>query len=132
MVGIYKITNNKNRKIYVGQSIDINDRWKQHKYKAFNSKEKGYNSAIHLAFRKYGIENFSFEVIEKCQQDELDEKEQYWIKKLNSLSPNGYNILLADKRIDKVKFGIVKNVEYKFLLSLLIVKNVIKKFIIKQ
>lgn len=98
MVGIYKITNNKNGKIYVGQSIDIYDRWKQHKYKAFNSKEKGYNSAIHLAFRKYGIENFSFEVIEECQQDKLDEKEQYWIKKLNSLSPNGYNILLGGQK----------------------------------
>lgn len=93
MIGIYKITNLKNGKVYVGQSIDIKDRWSQHKNKAFNSNERGYNSAIHAAFRKYGIENFSFEIIEECVAEQLDEKEQFWIKKFNSLAPNGYNIL---------------------------------------
>ena len=44
MVGIYKITNNINGKAYVGQSINIKDRWKQHIYKAYNEKEIGYNS----------------------------------------------------------------------------------------
>ena len=47
MIGIYKITNNINGKIYIGQSIDIKERWKQHLYKAYNKKEIGYNSAIH-------------------------------------------------------------------------------------
>lgn len=93
MIGIYKITNKKNGKIYVGQAIDIYDRWKQHKYKAYNPKEKGYNSAIHGAFRKHGFENFTFEILEECKQNELDQKEQYWIKELNCLCPNGYNIL---------------------------------------
>ena len=58
MIGIYKITNKINNKIYIGQSIDIKERWKQHFYKAYNKKESGYNSAIHQAFRKYGYENF--------------------------------------------------------------------------
>lgn len=93
MIGIYKITNKINNKIYIGQSIDIKERWKQHFYKAYNEKELGYNSAIHQAFRKYGYENFSFEVIELCEKEELDAKEIYWIKTLNSLTPNGYNIL---------------------------------------
>lgn len=93
MVGIYKITNKVNGKVYVGQSIDIIDRWKQHYYKAFNSKEVAFNSAIHSAFRKYGIENFELEVIEECSAEELDEKEKFWVKEFNSLSPNGYNIL---------------------------------------
>ena len=93
MIGIYKITNNINNKIYVGQSIDIKERWKQHLYKAYNEKELGYNSAIHQAFRKYGYENFSFEIIELCNKEELDVKEIYWIKTLNSLAPIGYNIL---------------------------------------
>lgn len=93
MIGIYKITNKINNKIYIGQSIDIKERWKQHFYKAYNKKELGYNSAIHQAFRKYGYENFSFEVIEVCKKEELDAKEIYWIKTLNSLTPNGYNIL---------------------------------------
>lgn len=91
--GIYKITNSVNGKIYIGQSIDIEERWYQHKYKAFDEKEKGYNSAIHAAMRKYGIENFSIEIIEKCESILLDERERFWIKELNCLSPNGYNIL---------------------------------------
>jgi group I intron endonuclease len=93
MVGIYKITNVINGKIYVGQSIDIKDRWYQHKYKATDPNELGYNSAIHQAFRKYGIDNFSFEIIEECAPEQLDDREIYWIKQLNSLAPNGYNIL---------------------------------------
>ena len=92
MIGIYKIINKVNGKLYIGQSIDIKDRWEQHRYKAFNSKEVAYNSAIHQAFRKYGMEAFEFEVIEECLKEELDEKERYWIAFYNSLSPNGYNI----------------------------------------
>lgn len=103
MVGIYKITNNINGKSYVGQSINIKDRWKQHIYKAYNEKEIGYNSAIHQAFRKYGEENFSFDVIELCKKEELDEKEIYWIKKLNTLSPLGYNILPGGQKYRSLK-----------------------------
>lgn len=99
IIGIYKITNNINGKIYVGQSVNIAERWKQHEYKAFNSKEKAYTSAIHQAYRKYGIKNFSYEVIEQCRPEELDEKEIYWIQKLNSLSPNGYNILTGGQKV---------------------------------
>lgn len=98
MIGIYKITNLINNKVYVGQSIDIKERWNQHKYKANNPKELGYNSAIHQAFRKYGIENFNFEVIEQCEVNELDFKERYWIQELNSLVPNGYNILTGGQK----------------------------------
>lgn len=93
MTGIYKIINKINGKIYVGQSVDIVERWKQHGYKAFNEKEKGYKSAIHAAFRKYGIENFELMILEECSVNELDEKERYWIQELNTLTPNGYNIL---------------------------------------
>lgn len=95
MIGIYKIENLVNHKLYVGQSIDIEERYKQHIYKAFNNNERAYNSAIHQAFRKYGIENFKLEVIEQCNIDELDEKEIYWIKQLDTISPNGYNISLG-------------------------------------
>ena len=102
MIGIYKITNNINGKIYIGQSIDIKERWKQHLYKAYNKKEIGYNSAIHQAFRKYGIDNFSFEIIELCEKEKLDEKEIYWIEKLNTLSPQGYNILPGGQKCRKI------------------------------
>lgn len=99
MVGIYKITNIINNKIYIDQSINIAERWYQHKSKAFNENELGYNSAIHYAFRKYGIENFVFEIIEECKTSELDFKERYWIQYYNSLSPNGYNILEGGQKI---------------------------------
>ena len=59
MIGIYKITNLINDKKYVGQSIHIDRRWKEHIY-------QNRNSAIHQAIEKYGIENFIFEIIEEC------------------------------------------------------------------
>ena len=104
MIGIYKIENKINGKIYIGQSVDIVERWKQHGYKAFNQKEVAYNSAIHAAFRKYGIENFELTVLEECEVSELDEKERYWIQKLNSLTPTGYNILQGGQQFRKTKF----------------------------
>jgi group I intron endonuclease len=93
MIGIYKITNNINGKYYIGQSIDIDRRWYDHKYKAFNKNDISYNSAIHSAMRKYGLKNFTLSIIEECQEEDLDKKERYWINQLNSLVPNGYNIL---------------------------------------
>lgn len=101
MTGIYKIVNKINGKIYVGQVKNIKERWKGHEYKAFNEKEKGYPSAIHAAFRKYGIENFSFEVIEECLSEELDIREAYWIKELNTMAPNGYNLTAGGQHIKK-------------------------------
>lgn len=84
--GIYKITNLINNKIYIGQSIHIEKRWKEHKY--YSSQEK---TAIQAAFKKYGLSNFSFEVIEECSKEKLDEREIYWIKFYNSYY-NGYNM----------------------------------------
>lgn len=95
MIGIYKITSKTTGKIYVGQSINIKKRFYEHTYKAFDKKELGYSSILHQAMRKYGIEDFSLEIIEECSVDQLDERERYWIKELNTLSPNGYNILVG-------------------------------------
>lgn len=92
MVGIYKIKNLINNKIYIGQSHNIEERIKRHK------KRKDYEEYkdIHLyrAMRKYGIENFSFEIIEECSIDRLDEREIYWIKYYNSFN-EGYNETLG-------------------------------------
>ena len=93
MCGIYKITNNINGKIYIGQSVNIQQRWCQHKWEYKKENRLEYNSIIHKAFRKYGIENFSFEIIEECSPNLLDEKERYWISKLKTLQPNGYNVM---------------------------------------
>jgi len=87
MCGIYKITNNINGKIYVGQSICIEKRWRNHK-NYFGSGNEDY--PLYRAFSKYGIDNFSFEVIEECSRSELNKREIYWINYYNSVN-NGYN-----------------------------------------
>lgn len=88
--GIYKITNLINNHSYIGQSININRRWYQEKTKAFQSDTDWYNSPLSQAFRKYGIENFSFEILEECSADELNNKEIYYIEKYNTYQ-DGYN-----------------------------------------
>lgn len=83
--GIYKIENLLNHKIYIGQSIHIEKRWQQHC-------QLSADSVIAKAIQKYGKQNFSFQILEECDQEQLDEKELYYIKKYNSIVPNGYNI----------------------------------------
>ncbi len=84
--GIYKIENLLNGKCYIGQSIEIEHRFSKHK----SAKDDFY---IHRAIRKYGIKNFSFEIIEECKVEKLDERENFWIKEKNTLIPNGYNMV---------------------------------------
>lgn len=92
MIGIYKITNLVNGKIYIGQSVNIKERWIKEKNSAFNSASHVYNNPLSRAFRKYGLENFSFEVIEECTATELDNRERYYIYLYKSLTPIGYNL----------------------------------------
>lgn len=81
--GIYKITNKINGKVYIGQSVDIGRRWRQH----MTAKDDIY---FHKAIQKYGVDNFIWEVIEKCKKSELDERESYWIEYYDSFN-KGYN-----------------------------------------
>ena len=91
MIGIYKIENRINGKIYIGQSIAIKTRWQQHKYEAKTGESQ---APLYLALRKYGIENFSFEVLEECPQELLNEKEIFWIAHYKSSDRDfGYNVL---------------------------------------
>ena len=91
MVGIYKITNQVNQKIYIGQSNNIERRFSQHK--SPYEQERYSEKPLYKAFAKYGIENFTFEIIEECSSELLDEKEKHWISTLHSLvHQNGYNI----------------------------------------
>lgn len=96
ITGIYKITNKKNGKAYVGQAIDIYKRWRKHKTSPFNKNSNSYNLTIACALRKHGIENFIFEIIEKCPIEELDEREIYWIEYYDTYH-NGYNETLGGK-----------------------------------
>ena len=101
MCGIYKITNLINEKVYIGQSVDINYRFNNHKSESFNPKSNAYNTAIHRAIRKYGVENFSFEVIEECTKELLSEKEIYWIAYYNSYG-NGYNLTSGGEGVPSI------------------------------
>ena len=92
MIGIYKFTNKINSNSYIGQSIDIEKRRKQHIQRAFCSTEgnKEYNKTFYRAIRKYGVENFSFEILKICPQDELNDWELYYIN-LYDTYHHGYN-----------------------------------------
>lgn len=92
MVGIYKIENLINHKIYIGQSNNIERRFKEHCTKWKNSR-----IPVDYAIYKYGKENFSFKVIEECSIDDLNEKEQYWIEYYKSYL-NGYNCNLGGEQ----------------------------------
>lgn len=82
MIGIYKITNIINGKCYIGQSKNIEQRFKEHQY----HKQTIVGSEIEL----YGLENFKFEVLEECDEARLDQLEEYYIKKYDSIK-KGYN-----------------------------------------
>ena len=92
MIGIYKITNKVNNKVYIGQSINIEGRFYQHK-NCLN-RNVGHNSHFQNAWNKYGEENFEFELIHIVSNvEELNDLEIYYIKKYNSNNPKfGYNI----------------------------------------
>ena len=89
---IYKITNIISKKVYIGQTKEVDPikRWKGHQ--AAFSKNAGC-PALRDAVKKYGIENFKFEVIIICFDEDRFKYEKEYIIKYNSLIPNGYNIL---------------------------------------
>lgn len=98
MIGIYLITNKVNGKVYVGQSVDIDRRIKEH-YRSSQPEiyslknDRDYKTPIHLAMNKYGIENFSVEILEECDKKDLDNKEKYWIDFYKSNNAQfGYNL----------------------------------------
>jgi len=96
--GVYKITNIINGKIYIGQSVDIERRWRQHKKIGRNLSEdkysRDYDKVLYRAMRKYGVDSFEFSIIEECDESELYEREQYWIKFYESttIGDKGYNL----------------------------------------
>lgn len=87
MIGIYKITN-PNNKIYIGKSKNIEKRWCF--YKTYNKHIRD-QSKLYNSFQKYGVENHTFEIIEECTVEQLNEREIYWIQKLKCIE-EGLNL----------------------------------------
>lgn len=135
---IYCYTNLINGKVYIGQTNNIERRIREHKSNAFNDKSVNYNNIIHKAFRKYGYENFSIDILETLEnasREEVNEREIYWIKEKHSLiSENGYNVLeggrngyqkslLSQEQIADIKQMIKKKTPYD---------NICKKYSISK
>lgn len=82
MIGIYKITNKRTEKSYIGQSVHCGRRLDEHC--------KG-NQLIDDVIQLEGIENFNFEILKETSKEDLSFWEDYYILKYNTMHPNGYN-----------------------------------------
>ena len=75
--GVYKLTNLTNQKIYIGQAVDIGERFKQHIKCGLGIDTP--SNMLYAAMIKDGVENFTFEVLEECGRGELNDREKYYI-----------------------------------------------------
>ena len=87
MIGIYKIQNKYNGKCYIGRSNNIMCRWQQHIEEGLKTTQ--LNDPFHFELA-HKTDHFTFDILEICQEAELDKKEQYWIEQFNSIQ-DGYN-----------------------------------------
>lgn len=100
-IGIYKIENKINGKVYIGQSQNIFKRWSVHGNK---NKANNCNMVIAKAITKYGVENFRFEILELCTKEELNIKEKHWVSVYDSYK-NGYNSTTGGDAPEEVAFS---------------------------
>jgi group I intron endonuclease len=89
-IGIYKITNMSNGKCYIGQSVNLDSRLSDHKRELL--KGTHHNKHMRRAFKQVGIKRFTFDVLEECNIEHLNEKEVWWIEFFDSTNRDcGYN-----------------------------------------
>lgn len=113
MIGIYKITNQLDGKVYIGQSIDVEERWKQHRRAWRDNSRK---ALLYEAIRKDGLGNFLFEIIEECPKERLNEREKFWIKKYNSLE-DGYNMSTIENLQRKISPSLAEEIIKEIQIS---------------
>ena len=108
---IYKIKNKIDNKIYIGQTTqDLERRWKGHRKNSSNCRY------LKSAFKKYGVENFDFQLVCITFDNQLDDMEIKYIEQYNCLVPNGYNIRLggnSGKHHDETKRKISETLKTK-------------------
>lgn len=93
--GIYKITNLLTQQYYIGQSVDVAQRWKDHTKCGLGIEAPATNK-LYKAMQEDGVWNFSFELMEKCSREELNEKERLWIE-MYQTDKFGYNSTKGNK-----------------------------------
>lgn len=95
VTGIYKITNQENGKCYIGQSVDVSKRWKDHA-KCGLGIDAPLGNQLYNDMQTYGIWKFSWELLEQCPREQLNEKERYYINLYQS-QDFGYNSTKGNK-----------------------------------
>ena len=121
---IYKIENQINHKIYIGQTNNFEKRMRGHKSVAFNKKAHGYHLHLYQAIRKHGWDNFSKEIIEEISDEEsqlyVDERERYYINLYDSTNrEKGYNFDLGGQNgVKKSKLTFEQKVALSNLFNL--------------
>ena len=90
VIGIYKITNLVTKQSYIGQSVDIASRWKQH-IKCGLGIDASHTNMLYNSMQKYGVWSFAFELIEQCPKEQLNEREKFYIS-LYQTDKFGYNM----------------------------------------
>jgi group I intron endonuclease len=89
--GIYAIRNIVNGRRYIGSTGKLSERWGQHRREL--NRGTHFNSYLQNAWNKYGENSFAYEIVEECSSSALMNKEEYWIKNLQSYKDeNGYNL----------------------------------------
>jgi len=124
MIGIYKITS-PSKKVYIGQSININKRF--YRYKRLECKGQ---TILYRSFLKYGVGKHKFEILCECQEKELNELERYYQDLYSAMSNNGMNCILTKSsdrsgklsdetklKMNAYRFGKLKSKETKDKIS---------------
>lgn len=123
---IYLRTNTINGKQYVGQTTNFNGR--ERCWNSINRKTPYSNDILEMDRKKYGIEAFKTEILEECDDSKLNEIERFWIKQLNTIHPNGYNLenggsdgftfhQITREKMSKAKIGTKHSEEWKKNMS---------------
>lgn len=97
--GIYKIENKINGKVYIGQSIDVYKRWKQHTCEL--NKGSHHNVLLQNSWNKYGEDNFIFKLLKTCERVELDYFEECLVKEYDSFN-SGFNLNSGGKSFREI------------------------------
>ena len=95
-MGIYKITNKENKLCYIGQAKKMRERWREH-MKCGLGIDTPANNKLYEAMKKEGLDNFTFELLEECSVEDLNEKEAFYINLYDSYH-YGYNSNTGNKK----------------------------------